>query len=385
MYHEHLQNLTRRLPSSTCKRLAEICAPILFGSISLKEVDEERHCRLAENAEQLGGFVRHLKLVLEGGLADNKNLPMYQILSSMPNVRSLIILHRQQDVAKRIPLQRALEKFVDLEEITLREKSYNLSRTHVSALMVAITETFFHTFLCSVLKVHSERLRSLHLNTFLPLDPQLYIDIRDKTPNLRSVTFTTNIDVHLESVFAEATPWASGQTGNLESLTFLGCDGAHADLFVENILRGVYGVQLEEIRFICSGRYRRSGVYIPEPPSTPVFRSIKRLHFDHINLKELSIIALIPIQELSLVRIGHDAFCRLPILLEGVSSNSGGVQQAFMGLRRLRLSPKFALERLWERLPAECKAAYEALCEKSLPQRGIQLTLDAVELPRKSP
>jgi len=370
-----MQELTRRLPSRTCKRLAEICAPMLFRSISLKEVDEERHSRLAENAQQLGGFVRHLKLTLEDGLADNDNLPIYRLLSSMPNVRSLIVVHRQQDVAKHTPLQRAVEKFVHLEEVTLREKSYNPGHTHVSTPMVVIADTFFHAFLCSVLRVHSERLRGFHLYTLLRIDPKLYIQLRDKTPNLRSVTFTTNIDLVMEDVFAEATPWASGQTGNLANLTFLGCNGTHANRFVENILRGVYGVQLEEIQFISSGRYI---AHIPEPPSTPVFRSIVRMHFDHVTREELIVIAVVPIQELSLTRITYHAFCHLPVLLERVSSNYGG---GFMGLRRLRLSAKFASEILWEMVPSQCKATYERLREKCLPQRCIQLTLDAADRP----
>jgi len=346
---------------------------MLFRSVYLREFDPERHYRLAENVQQLGGLVRHLQLTLEDGLIGRNDLPIYQMLSRMPNVQSLTIVHRQQDVAKHTPLQHALEKFVRLEEVTLQEKGYNPRRTHVSTPMVSISETFFHTFLCSVLKVHSGRLRELHLYTLLPLHPLLYIDIRDKTPNLRSVTFTTNIGTDMDDIFAEATPWASGQTGNLRSLTFLGCNGTHADRFVENILRGVYGIRLEEVRFISSGRYL---VHTPAPPSTPVFKSIERLHFDHINPQELSTIALVPIEELSLTCITFDAFCRLPALLEGVPSASGGVKQGFIGLKRLRLSRKFASKAL----STECKAAFKELHEKCLPQRGIQLTLDAVDM-----
>jgi hypothetical protein len=127
--------------------------------------------------------------------------------------------------------------------------------------------------------------------------------------------FTTNIGTDMEDVFAGPIPWASGQMGHLECLTFLGCDGIHADIFVRDILQGAYGIHLKEVQCICSGRCL---VHVPEPPSSPVFRSIERLDFDHINLQELSTIALIPVQELSLTCITYDALCRLPILLEGV-------------------------------------------------------------------
>ena len=363
------------MPPRTCKRLAEISAPTFFRSVRLKEADIKRHYRLAENAQHLGGLVRHLGLVLEYGLADNNSLPIYKILSSMPNIQSLTIVHRQQDVAKHTPLHHAVEKFVHLEEITIQEDNYNSDNIRAAVPRVAIAETFFHTFLCSVLRVHSRRLKALHLLTPLPLDPQLYIDLRDKTPNLRSITFTANIGVDMEGVFAEPIPWASGQMGHLENLTLRWCTGTHADRFVQNILQGVYGTHLKEVQFIGSGRYL---VHIPEPPSSPVFALVERLHFDHINPQELSTIALLPIQELSLTCITHDAFSRLPIILEGGLFSPGGAQPGFRGLRRLRLNPKLASRMSQEGFPAECKAAYKELRERCLPQRGIQLTLDAV-------
>jgi hypothetical protein len=300
---------------------------------------------------------------------------MHEMLSSMPNIQSLTIIHAREDIGKRTPLQCAVEKFVHLEEVTLQEKNYELPRPYVLWPTVML---FFHTFLRSILKVHSSRLKALHLYTCLSLDRQLYVDIRDKTPNLRLVTFNKSIGLDMEGVFAEHTPWASGQTGRLESITLRGCNGTHTDRFVENILHGVYGVQLKEVQFIRSGRY---SVHIPDPPSTPVFGSIEYLCFDHINTQELSTIALIPIQELSLTCITHDAFCRLPSLLQGDSSSSGGGQLGFKGLRRLRLSPRFASETVWKKFSAECKAAYQDLRENCVPQRGIQLTLDAPDWP----
>jgi hypothetical protein len=327
------------------------------------------------HAQQLGGLVRRLTLVLEDDLMGNHHLPIHELLSSMPNIQSLTIIHALEDIGKRTPLQCAVEKFVHLEEVTLREKDYELGHSYILPPMVA---TFFHTFLYSILKVHSGRLKALHLYTCLSLGRQVYVDIRDKTPNLRSVTFNKSIGMDLEGLFAEHTPWASGQTGRLESLTLQECRGTHADRFVENILHGVYGVQLKEVQFIRSGRY---SVQIPDPPSTPVFGSIEYLCFDQINTQELSTIALIPIQELSLTCITNDAFCRLPSLLQGDSSGSGGAQLAFKGLKRLRLSSRFAPETVWKKLPAECKAAYQDLRENSLPQRGIQLTLDAPDWP----
>ena len=373
-------NLTRRLPYRTCKRLAEISAPTFFRSVCLAEVDADadRHLRLAENAQHLGGLVRHLRLILEDDLVDNNYLPIYGLLASMPNVQSLTIIHGRQDVAKHTPLQQAVEKFMRLEKVTIQEMSYNPDDIYESTPTVTITETFFHIFLGRVLEVHSRRLRALHLYTLLPLHPLLYLNLRDKTPNLQSITFTTNIGTDMADIFSEPTPWASGQLGHLENLTFQGCSGTNTDRLVRNILQGVYGRRLKKVRFMCSGEYLS---HIPEPPTLQVFASLEHLQVDYINLQELSTIAFLPIQELSLTHLTQDAFCRLPMLLEGGSSSSGGVQPGFRGLKRLRLDPKVVHKICRVVTSGECKAAYEELLERVLPRRCIQLSLDAVVTP----
>ena len=66
------------------------------------------------------------------------------------------------------------------------------------------------------------------------------------------------------------------------------------------------------------------------------------------------------------------------MLLEGVLPSSGGRQSGFRGLRRPRLNPNYAHEMFLERHTAEWRDAYRELRERSLPQRGIQLSLDVV-------
>ena len=303
----------------------------------------------------------------------------------MPNVQSLIIIHQRQDVAKHTPLQQAVEKFVRLEEITIEEDEY--SPTYIRTYSPGIgsptpwptyprsdaTATFFHIFLHRVLEVHIRRLRAIHLHTCLPLHPQLFINLRDKALNLRSITFTDNIDAGMEDMFEEPIPWASAQLGHLENLTFRRCSGIDADRLVQNILQGVYGRRLKRVQSIQNGG---RVVHVPKPPSSQVFASLERLHYFRINLRELSTIALLPIQDLSLTYITKKAFRKLPMLLEGVSSSSRGRQPGFRGLRRLRLNPNYESEMFLKMLPAKCQAVYKELCERILPQRGIRLSLD---------
>jgi len=184
------------------------------------------------------------------------------------------------------------------------------------------------------------------------------------------VSFTASIDVQLQEVFEDSTPWASGKTGSLEYLTIYKCRGVDAGAFVRNALRGTYGTRLRDAKLISSG------VDIPDIPlaSTPVLASVERLHFDHSVAWEISALSLIPIQDLTLTRMRFDAFVELSIRLTEGLSDSGNI--GFNGLKRLRLNPNLASAEAWEEFTDEVRDAYARLKEVCS-QRDIRLSFDA--------
>lgn len=341
----------------------------------MEEVGSERY---TENVLKFGKFVHNLTLIVRTGGSNDGALPIYDLLSHVPNTRALTVIHDREDRASHPALQCAVDKFQGLECITVQEKNYDPGFTHLPHPNVDVSTTFFHHFLRAVLNVHAARIRSLHLHTLLPLHPDIYLQIRDGTPNLQFITFTGNIDITLQSQFEEPTPWASGKTGALKGLILSRCE-LHSMYFARNILCGAYGTRLKHMRIIACGTdnlheaYTLSGLTL-----VPV--SIDDLHLHHALAWELSVMAFIPVHDMSITRPHPEAFVELPNLLEERLPNTNGSMIGFSGLKRLRLSAKLGLEETWGKFDMSARLAYEELrtrCEL----RGIELTLDAVEPP----
>lgn len=333
----------------------------------------ERH---AENTRKFGNLVHNLTLIMENGISDDKVLPLYGLLSQFPNTRALTVIHDREDLASHTALQCALDKFPELECVTVQVKDYNPGFTHLPHPNVDSSATFFHHFLQAVLNVHASHIRSLHLHTLLPLHPDIYLQIRDGMPSLQSITFAGNIDMDLRGRFEEPTPWASGKTGALKDFTLSRCE-IHSMYFTRNILSGVYGTHLKSMRIISCGADDIEESYTM-PAFTLVPISIDNLHLHHPLAWELSVMAFIPVRDMSITRPHPQAFVELPNLLEERLPNTDGSFIGFSGLKRLRLSAKLALDRTWEKFDPSAKLAYEELRERC-EVRGIELSLDAVE------
>jgi hypothetical protein len=355
----------------TYRCFISICTPLLFHSICLQEFSPERHKRLVATGTRPGELVHDLTLITANGLSDKDTQSIYQTLLHMPNVRSLTVVHERDDITNHGPLQRAIDKFPNLRVITLREAGYDPGFRGSLHLHVRVSETFFNKFLHTALSVHADHLEGIHLYTLLPLYPPNYVKIRDGTPHLCSVTFTASISVGMEDLFAEPTPWASGRSGGLENLILHKCEDTHAGGFVRNVLRGAYGTRLKDVRVITSGGTPDA---LPFPDLAAA--SIERLTWDHLADWEASALAHIPVKDLSLTAILHDAFLRLPSLLEEGLRDSDGSKVAFRGLERLRLSPKLAPLEAWLDPLTAIGIAYRKL-EQVCGRRGIQLSLDA--------
>lgn len=337
------------------------------------EVGSERH---TENILRFGNLVHNLTFITENGFPNDEVLPIHGLLSHFPNTRALTIIHERRDLASHTALQCALDKFPELKCVTLQEKNYNPGFTHSPRPLVDVSATFFHHFLRAVLNVHGNHIRSLHLHTLLPLHPDIYLQIRDGTPNLQSFTLAGNIDMELRTRFEEPIPWASGKTGALKGFILSRCE-LHSTYFTRNILSGVYGAHLKSLTIISCGSDD-----IEETSTLPAFTripvSIDHLHLHHPLAWELAVMAVIPVREMSITRPHPQAFVELPGLLEERLPNTNGALIGFSGLKRLRLSEKLALDRTWEKFDQSAEVAYKALrgrCEL----RGIELSLDAVE------
>ena len=357
-----------RILSSTCQILAILCAPILFRFISLREVDSKSQRELAGNVQELGKFVHELTFHLANYRVEGEEFSVYQMLAHMPNVRAITVIHEREDTAMHTALLTIIDQFSHIESITLLENYYHPYFNYLPRRDVEVSQTFFHQFLHNIVKSHGHRLKALHLYTLLPLTEDLYIKIRDFTPNLRHITFTGNIPVELRGQFSEPTLWASGKTGSLESLTLHNCAGVHAGNFAQNVLYGVYGSHLKSIFLIACG-HKTDAPSVPAA-STPGRAMVDCLHLDHMWGCELEAMSRIPVQDFSLTRLLPEDLLRLPALLVN----------GFAGMKKMRLIPRMVSVEAWEEISNATGGAYKELQERCV-HRGIQLSFDAVAWP----
>lgn len=341
------------------------------------DLDSEHHRQLGDTTGEVGPLVHDLTLVVSEDSDDEEEQPIHQILSQLPNVRSLTVIHDREDVAEHTTLHQHVRKFPHLREVTFYEEDYE-PRWYLPYSHAELTSTFFHRFLDTILRVHGNHLRELHIYTLLLLDQEIYLTIRDNTPNLRSLAFTSNIDRSLHELFTDSTPWVSGITASLEQIRLQSCQGVHMGHFARDVLDGVYGTSLKEVSTIACGLPNHEDIpYIP-PVGTPAKASVNRLRIDHFLLWELLAMSFIPVRELSLTQFIPQSFFELPILLEKRSSRPNGAYLAFPGLERLRLSPKLASQEVVAKLDDRAKHAFQELKEVCL-RRGVALSLDADE------
>ncbi len=289
----------------------------------------------------------------------------------------MTVVHDREDVAEHSILRQLVRKFSHLEEISFYEEDYDPCWCLPSPY-AELTSTFFYRFLHTILRVHGNHLRELHIYTLLLLDQDIYLSIRDNAPNLRSITFTANIDRSLHGLFADSTPWISGTTASLDQMRLQSCRGVHMGHFARDVLNGVYGTSLKEVSTIACGLPDHEDIpYIP-PVGTPAKASIYRLRLDHFLLWELSAMSFIPVRDLSLTQFCPQSFVELPILLEKRSTKPDGGYLAFPGLEQLQLSPKLASQEEVANLGDKARHAFQELKEVCL-RRGVVLSLDADE------
>ena len=358
-----------QISSSTCKTLAILCAPFLFRSILLREANSERQYRLAENAREVGVFVHAFTFNLARGSTDGEIFRVYYMLAQMPNVRTIDVIHEREGISSHTAFLTIIDSFSHLESVTLLEQNYHPAYNYLPYRNVEVSETFFHRFLHKAVDVHGHRLKHLNLRVLLPLNEDLYIKIRDFTPNLQSIGLSGNIGVELRDMFSEPVLWASGRTGSLESINLYSCAGVHARNFTQNVLLGAYGSHLKLIRLVACG-YSQTDIPSVPAASTPAQARVNHLHLDHMSGWELEALSRIPVQDLSLTRLLPDDILQLPALLVS----------GFAGMRSMSMNPQMGVPEAWEKISKASGDAYKEIQERCA-QRKVKMSFDAFVWP----
>jgi hypothetical protein len=212
---------------STCKRLADICAPALFRTIT----NEKSHEELVNPLDcliNIGGFVKHLKLHLQG--MDGRILT--EIVKRCPDLQCLSIYHSGGEMMDLAQLLAALKALPALAELKF-DKSTNgwwRGRRNEDAAQLMFK---------SLLESHEAKLRSLKISGYGTFGDGGFASLIHDASRLVELYIHHALHVGLRQSLAESSTWACAR--HLQSLTFVRCGGLHAGIFTQKLASGVFG------------------------------------------------------------------------------------------------------------------------------------------------
>ncbi len=220
--------------SSTCKYLANICAPALFRTIT----NSRKTINLLDYLINIGCFVKHLNLHLHG--TDEHVLS--EVVNRCSDLRCLTIHHYSGKKLDSVELLAALKALPALAEICFKEfPSFRWEAVR--------GEDAAHTMFKPLLQVHGNKLRSLKISGHGMLANGGFASLTHDASRLVELELDKVLHVGLRHLFAESRTWACA--GHLQSLTFIQCGGLHANIFTQKLASGVFGHPQRVSMAIC--------------------------------------------------------------------------------------------------------------------------------------
>jgi len=217
-------SLMRR--SSTCKRLANICAPALFRTITNATKTQLDYPLIY--LVKIGRFVEHVKLYMEE--IDDGTPAM--AVETCSNLRCITIDYSRKYTWNDHALLDAILLLPALTEFRLIGYP-----GHAPGVMGS--EDIGDNILKPLLGRHGDKLRSLTVSGKGTLGfGGLASLIRDAT-RLVELELYSVLGAHLHRTLAQSSTWACA--AHLQSLTFGGCGGLQANIFTQKLASGVFG------------------------------------------------------------------------------------------------------------------------------------------------
>ena len=222
--------------SSTCKYLANFCAPALFSTIRAARKAEEV-VNLLDYLINIGCFVRHLKLRFHG--MDNHIL--VEVVNRCSDLRCLTIYHYSRSKLDPVQLLAALKTLPRLAEIRFKELP-----------SLRWDEGAAQTMFIPLLQAHGSKLRSLKISGYGTLGNGGLTSLTHDASRLVELELYKGLHVGLRHSFVESGTWACA--GHLQSLTFTNCGGLHAGIFTQKLASGVFGHPQRVSLAMCGDR-----------------------------------------------------------------------------------------------------------------------------------
>jgi len=218
--------------SSTCKRLADLCAPATFYAITTANRSPEKLISLLRYLTNIGCFVKYLTLDLHVQERDDRVLA--KVMNRCPNLQHLTVDHHREDKSDSLLLFAALDALPALTELSLHESSkYYWWRG------VSYEDSFIHNMFDPTIKKIGSRLHYLKISGYGALERGGFESLIEDAPRLVELELYDVLHVGLRHSLAESRTWACA--AHLQRLTFVRCGGLHANIFTKKLASGAFG------------------------------------------------------------------------------------------------------------------------------------------------
>ena len=284
---------------STCKYLANICAPRLFSTITNAR-KAETIVNLLDYLTNIGCFVKHFNLHLYG--MDDQILA--EVVNRCSGLRCLTIHHYTGDNLVPVQLLAALKALPALTDLSFNE-------LHSFRWESLRTEDVVDTMFKPLLQCHGDKLRSLKILGYGMLLNGGFASLTHDAPRLVELEIYRTLHVGLRHLFAESSTWACAD--HLQSLSFTRCGGLHANIFTRKLASGVLGHPRRVSLAICGDP---SDDRNPPGPIEWTIPALDTFELDHFATWEMEHLQLIHAKKLFLSRVwrqGPDGMYKMVI------------------------------------------------------------------------
>ena len=248
MYHLTYPLLYRTIDLNTVPGVSPNDCNFLDGSLT-------RTQQFARDVQTVGPYIREASIrVLKPDLwsrAEDVDLAIIDIFLGAPRLHTLEINYDVHDFDKSFhsSLLDTIPHLGALRNITLRMAEYPKGAPMPQGRLDDYYSNIANRFLTSLIDHHGQNLLSINIYGGLRVSQKLFKQLRDKTPNLRTFCVLMGLNIELNPLLREPTPWSC--VGTLQSLTIMHCT-VHAEHLATQLALGTFG-SLQHLSLFCCG------------------------------------------------------------------------------------------------------------------------------------
>ena len=267
------------------------------GSIDNVEPSLERCLARSQNLSHqistVGRFIREVSIRILPPFwphALAMDTAIIDILSGTSQLQTLTITYGKYDFVPSFHslLLDVIPRLSAMTSITFKEAAPPKFGSNSDVLFENCSKHVVNHLLAAMLTHHGRNLRSIRLFGTLKIDRSLFVQLRDHTPNLRTLGVRRTLSVELGPLFREPKPWSSAAT--LQTLIVIQC-GIHSEYLATQLAHGVFGSLRHCSLFACGDPTDNQSLQTTATWRGPPLETFRMDHFLGWEVDSLSIIS----------------------------------------------------------------------------------------------